>query len=137
MRIEMEKKYHDFYRKDRMIDLLKNKKTVFFDAGYTLDAPAPGDWMFTNKFLELAGKRLKARSIDEIREAMESGLRYLVQEHPVTTVDAELRQFFQYWEENEQDEVNLVLFNNITIILLLFSKCGSVNSNLSVNHAPA
>ena len=33
-----------------MTELLKTKKAVFFDVGYTLDYPASGDWMLTNKF---------------------------------------------------------------------------------------
>ena len=44
-----------------MIDLLKNKEVIFFDVGYTLDMPASGDWMFTNRFLELAGDKLKQK----------------------------------------------------------------------------
>ena len=42
-----------------MLDILRDKKVIFFDVGYTLDAPASGDWMFTNRFLELAGDKLK------------------------------------------------------------------------------
>ena len=34
-----------------MLDLLNDKKVIFFDVGYTLDKPASGDWMFTNQFL--------------------------------------------------------------------------------------
>jgi len=37
----------------QMLNLLKDKKVIFFDVGYTLDAPASGDWMFTNQFLEV------------------------------------------------------------------------------------
>ena len=37
-------------RKYQMTELLKTKKAVFFDVGYTLDYPASGDWMLTNKF---------------------------------------------------------------------------------------
>ena len=35
-----------------MIDLLKDKKVIFFDVGYTLDAPASGDWKFTDGRIE-------------------------------------------------------------------------------------
>ena len=70
-----------------MIDLLKDKKVIFFDVGYTLDAPASGDWMFTGKFLELAGKRLCLCSDREIREAMEAGFRFLEKDHLVTSVE--------------------------------------------------
>lgn len=80
-----------------MKDLLKDKKVIFFDVGYTLDAPASGDWMFTNRFLELAGERLKDRSEAEILKAKEAGLRYLAGSHLVTTVEAEEEQFFRYY----------------------------------------
>ena len=80
-----------------MTDLLKNKKVIFFDVGYTLDKPASGDWMFTGKLRELAGKRLKERTKEEIDSAYDAGLRYLTQHHLVTTVEAEIRQFFEYY----------------------------------------
>ena len=37
----------------QMLSLLKDRNMIFFDVGYTLDAPASEDWMFTNQFLEL------------------------------------------------------------------------------------
>ena len=80
-----------------MINLLKDKEVIFFDVGYTLDAPASGDWMFTRKFLELAGEQLKQRSEAEILEAKDAGLRFLAQNHLVTTVEAEIRQFTGYY----------------------------------------
>ncbi|MBR3429086.1 MAG: hypothetical protein IKG87_03200, partial [Clostridia bacterium] len=60
-----------------MLDILRDKKVIFFDVGYTLDAPASGDWMFTNRFLELAGDKLKQRTETEIQQAREAGLRFL------------------------------------------------------------
>ena len=80
-----------------MLDILRDKKVIFFDVGYTLDAPASGDWMLTGKFLELAGAQLKQRSETEIRKAMEAGLRFLTQNHLVKTVDEEIRQFFRFY----------------------------------------
>ena len=80
-----------------MISQLRNKKVIFFDVGYTLDAPASGDWMFVRKFLDLAGNRLKQRSGAEILAAKEAGLRFLEQNHLVTTVEAEIRQFHEYY----------------------------------------
>ena len=38
-----------------MIRQICDKKAIFFDVGYTLDRPASGDWMFTNRFLAEAG----------------------------------------------------------------------------------
>ena len=80
-----------------MIDLLKDKKVIFFDVGYTLDAPASGDWMFTNQFLGLAGEKLRKKSKEEIGKAFDAGLRYLTENHLITTVEAEIRQFYEYY----------------------------------------
>ncbi len=80
-----------------MIQLLRDKKAVFFDIGYTLDMPASGDWMFTNRFLKEAGSRLRERGSEEILKAKEAGLRYLTQDHLVTTVEKEYRQFLRYY----------------------------------------
>ena len=80
-----------------MLHLLKDKKVVFFDVGYTLDAPASGDWMFTGKFLELAGEKLGRRSDDEIRRARDAGLRFLARDHLIRTVEEEIRNFFDYY----------------------------------------
>ncbi len=80
-----------------MINLLKGKKVIFFDVGYTLDMPASGDWMFTGKFLELAGDKLRQRSETEVWQARDAGLRFLTQNHLVKTVGAEIRNFFDYY----------------------------------------
>ena len=80
-----------------MIDLLKDRKVIFFDVGYTLDAPASGDWMFTDRFLELAGAKLKQRTETEIQRARDAGLHYLAQDHLIQTVEAEIRNFFGYY----------------------------------------
>ncbi len=80
-----------------MLDLLKDKKVIFFDVGYTLDMPASGNWMFIGKFLELAGEKLKQKSEAEIRKAFDTSLRYLTENHLVTTVEAEIRQFHEYY----------------------------------------
>ena len=42
-----------------MNGFLSDKHVIFFDVGYTIDYPASGDWMFTNRFYEIAGERLK------------------------------------------------------------------------------
>ena len=80
-----------------MLNLLKDKEVIFFDVGYTLDAPASGDWMFTNKFLELAGEKLKQRTASEIQRARNAGLHFLEQDHLIQTVEAEIRNFFDYY----------------------------------------
>ena len=80
-----------------MNGLLKNKEVIFFDVGYTLDRPASGDWMFTKKFLELAGDQLKRHHEKEIREARETGLRFLEKSHLITDTDAEIQNFIGYY----------------------------------------
>ena len=80
-----------------MMRLLLDKKAIFFDVGYTLDRPASGDWMFTNRFLKEAGGRLKARGSDEISRAKEAGLRFLAENHLVPTVEEECSCFFRYY----------------------------------------
>ena len=80
-----------------MIRLLQDKKVLFFDIGYTLDMPASGDWMFTNLFLREAGDRLKEHTDAEISRARNVGLRFLMENHLVASVEAECVQFRQYY----------------------------------------
>ena len=80
-----------------MIPELRDKKVIFFDVGYTLDMPASGDWMFTNRFLQEAGDTVKACSDQKISRAKEIGLRFLTQNHLINSVEAEIGQFFQYY----------------------------------------
>ena len=91
-----------------MIRQLQDKKVIFFDVGYTLDMPASGDWMFTNRFLEEAGTVLKERGSDEISRARAAGLQYLTDNHLVTTVEAEIEQFYRYYSILS-DELDLSL----------------------------
>ncbi len=80
-----------------MLHLLRDKKVIFFDVGYTLDAPASGDWMLTGKFLDTAGRRLRLCSADQVGEALEAGLRFLMENHLIMTVEAEIRQFTEFY----------------------------------------
>lgn len=80
-----------------MLQQLQDRKVIYFDVGYTLDQPASGDWMFTNRFLEEAGDRLKLLSSDEINSARDDGLCFLEKNHLVTSVDEEINQFCQYY----------------------------------------
>ncbi len=80
-----------------MIQQLQHKKVFFFDVGYTLDRPASGDWMFTNRFLAEAGDKLKACTGREITLAREAGLRYLTGNHLVRSVEEECAQFYRYY----------------------------------------
>ena len=88
-----------------MLDILRDKKVIFFDVGYTLDMPASGDWMFTGMFLEAAGEKLKQRTETEIQRARDAGLRFLDNDHLIKTVEAEIQNFFDYYSiiSNELD----------------------------------
>ena len=91
-----------------MLDLLNDKKVIFFDVGYTLDKPASGDWMFTNQFLELASEKMKQRTETEILRARDAGLRFLARDHLVRTVEAEIQNFLDYYSIIS-DQLNLGL----------------------------
>ena len=125
-----------------MLRLLKDKEVIFFDVGYTLDKPASGDWMFTNRFLELAGKKLKQRTAADIQRAGNEGLRFLAQSHLIQTVEAEIRNFFEYYSiiserldlgltEEEREQIaadracnmeNYIPYPGITEVLKTLSK---------------
>ena len=125
-----------------MLNLLKDKKVIFFDVGYTLDMPASGDWMFTKKFLELAGEKLKQKTEAEIQRARDAGLRFLVQDHLIQTVEAEIQNFLNYYSiisdqldlgltEEERDRIardracnmgNYIPYPGITEVLSTLSK---------------
>ena len=91
-----------------MILQLRDKKVIFFDVGYTLDMPASGDWMFTYRFLQEAGNKLKACSDHKINKARDTGLHFLANNHLIKSVDAEIEQFYQYYSIIS-DELNLGL----------------------------
>ncbi|MBP5528452.1 MAG: hypothetical protein J6X80_00215, partial [Lachnospiraceae bacterium] len=75
-----------------MNKILENKKVIFLDVGYTLDAPASGDWMLTNKFKEIAGDRIKGIDPEEIKRAKYVGIDYLEKYHLMTTMEEEYKQ---------------------------------------------
>lgn len=82
-----------------MIEVLKNKKVIFFDVGYTLDYPLSGDWMFTKKFYDVVDDKLNKYSFDEIQRARDKGLEYLEKNHLCKTVEDEYCQFIHYYSE--------------------------------------
>ncbi len=82
-----------------MLEILKDKKYIFFDVGYTLDYPASGDWMFTKKFYEIIGDRLNKYSSEEIQKAREFGLEYLEKNHLVKNTEEEYHQFIRYYSD--------------------------------------
>ena len=82
-----------------MLEVLKDKKFIFFDVGYTLDYPASGDWMFTKKFYEIVGDKLNKYSSVEIQKARELSLEYLENNHLVKNTEEEYYQFIRFYSD--------------------------------------
>lgn len=80
-------------------DILKNKKVIFFDVGYTLDYPASGDWMFTQKFIEVMREKLAGYNYDDIFRAKENALKYLEDNHLVSGTEEEYKQFKKFYSD--------------------------------------
>lgn len=80
-----------------MMNILKNKKVIFFDVGYTLDYPASGDWMIINKFNEIC--RIKDITLDKekLQKAKDTAVAFLSNNHLVFTEDAEYEQFQKFY----------------------------------------
>ena len=91
-----------------MHEILKNKKVIFFDVGYTLDAPASGDWMFTDRFHALADERLNACAAEDILRARKKGLDYLSANHLIRSEKEETGRFIRYFRI-VSDELHLAL----------------------------
>lgn len=82
-----------------MFDVLKDKRVIFFDVGYTLDYPASGDWMFTKKFYKAVGDKLSRYSSEEIQKARELSLEYLDKNHLVKNTEEEYFQFIRFYSD--------------------------------------
>lgn len=102
-----------------MIELLKRKKVIFFDVGYTLDYPSSGDWIFTEKFHEVAGKRAAQYTFEEMQRASEVPLEYLDKNHLVMSVEEQYGQYVYLYSEISknlalgltQEEVNAIAYD--------------------------
>lgn len=80
-----------------MNELLSDKSVLFLDVGYTIDYPASGDWMFTNRFYALAGDRLKRCAAEQIRRARTAGLDFLMKNHLIRDEEEEAAQLCRYY----------------------------------------
>ena len=80
-----------------MHELLTNKSVLFLDVGYTIDYPASGDWMFTNRFYAIVGARLKECTAEQIRKARMEGLDYLLKNHLIRDEAEEADRFSHYY----------------------------------------
>ena len=80
-----------------MHEVLKDKSVIFFDVGYTIDYPASGDWLLTNRFHEIAGERLERCSPERILKAKTAGLEYLGKNHLIRDEEEETALFCDYY----------------------------------------
>ena len=80
-----------------MHEILSDKKVIFFDVGYTIDYPASGDWLFTNKFNEIVGERLSQCSPELIQQAQTAGIQYLGNNHNIRDEKEEVDCISQYY----------------------------------------
>lgn len=80
-----------------MLKELENKKVIFFDMGYTLEAPASGDWFHTKKFYEIVGDKINSVSKQELLKAKEIGTDWLEKHHICKTLNEEYEQFIVYY----------------------------------------
>ena len=81
-----------------MLELLSDKSVIFFDVGYTIEYPASGDWMITNKFCELAAERLTRCTDEQIGGAMAEGLDYLEKNHLTRDEEEETDRFYHFYK---------------------------------------
>lgn len=80
-----------------MRELLSDKSVIFFDVGYTIDYPASGDWVFTNRFYESAADKINRCPAEQIREAKAAGLVYLANNHLIRDEEEETDRFYHYY----------------------------------------
>ena len=81
-----------------MNKVLDGKKVIFFDVGYTIDYPASGDWMFTCKFNEVVGERIKLCSEEQVQQARNAGMNYLEKNHYVRDEKEEVANLYHYYK---------------------------------------
>lgn len=90
-----------------MLSILKNKKVIFFDVGYTLDYPASGDWMITNKFIEIFGKKDISINKAKLQKTKDKATDFLSNNHLILNEEAEYEQFQKFYSLiNKEMELN-------------------------------
>ena len=73
-------------------------KGIFFDLGWTLCYPASGNWMLTNKCVELiGGEILNSIPRKRLENALSAGMKYLDDNHLILTEQEEFKQFQQFY----------------------------------------
>jgi len=91
-----------------MHPLLKDKKAVFLDIGYTLDYPMSGDWVFTKKFHEYADENFLKCSEEQIQRARDKGQTYFQKTHLLSTLKEEEENYLGHYKILN-DELHLCL----------------------------
>lgn len=91
-----------------MLDIIKDKKFIFFDVGYTLDRPLSGDWQFTKKFYDTVKGKLDKHSKEEIYAAYYKGIEYFKEHHLMSTLEDEYDVVLNFYKI-VSDELNLNL----------------------------
>ena len=73
---------------------------VFFDLGWTLESPASGSWMLTNRFFDHVPKDVFYAIDEPVRKkAMDDAYRPLAENHYTPTLEDEDRKFIQYFRD--------------------------------------
>jgi len=85
-----------------MHEVLKGKKVIFFDVGYTLDRPLSGDWLLTNRFYEFAGKQFNSYMEESRTEVLRHCIEKLLRNHKVKDMEEESLQFYNFYKELNQ-----------------------------------
>lgn len=81
-----------------MLDIIKDKKFIFLDVGYTLDRPISGDWQFTNMFNEYTKNIINKCNENEITKARQKGIKYFKEHHLVSSIEEEMEVYRKYYE---------------------------------------
>lgn len=68
-------------------NLLKDKKVIFFDVGFTLVYPLSHYWFITKRLLDYVGDKA---SIEELLHAQDVGFEYLLKDHFLKDIDEEI-----------------------------------------------
>jgi len=109
-----------------MLEILKDKKYIFFDVGYTLDKPASGDWIFTNKFFEVLNERVKMFNKERLIEARKVALVYIEQNHLTKSVEEEYERFKTYYQMILDDLK--VTYTKEELDIIAFDRANNMNN---------
>ena len=77
-------------------NILKNKKVIFFDIGYTLDYPNSGYWFLTNLFFKYVDNK---NSLENILNAQDECMYILNNNHKMNTFEQEHDAFYSFYYE--------------------------------------